>query len=225
MKTITTLLFLILSFNSFGFVPGTCSHIKQIAQPGDVLFISLPGHPFYSQIEKAMDFWSGHVGIVLKNELGDLYVSESTYPFSKDTNFCDFVNKAKTKIAVRRLKNKSLSVNDLEDIKAATKTRLGYYYDLGFNLDSSKQFCSKFVYEVFDEALGIEIGKIETFQELLDSHIDTRRRDEARAFFEVWFFRWAIPGIPNIPWERRTVTPKSQYYDHDLTTVYTWESN
>jgi len=171
-----------------------------------------------------MNFWSGHVGLVLSNDSGELYVSESTYPFSKDTDFCAFVNKAKQKVGVKRIAGRTLSETDLSMLKEATKSRLGYYYDLGFDYDSSKQFCSKFVYDVLLEALGIELGNIETFQEILDSHEDTQARDDARAFFELWFFRWAIPGIPNIPWERRTITPKSIYYDSKLQTIFSWKT-
>ncbi len=226
MKKLITL-FTIFAFNitltANAALPGSCAHIKKITKPGDILFISLPGHLFYEQVEKAMNHWASHVGFVLEDDNGELIVTESTYPFSKDTKFCDFVDRAKGKIAVSRLKNKKLSRRDLEELRYSSKERLGIYYHLGFKLRSSKQFCSKFVWEIFQEALGVEIGKVETFQELLDSHPDEASREQAVRFFNVWFFRWAIPFVTNIPWERETVTPKSQYEDKDLKTIWTWE--
>ncbi|MCO4792410.1 MAG: hypothetical protein KC493_01765 [Bacteriovoracaceae bacterium] len=202
---------------------GSCEHIKKIAKSGDILFISLPGHAFYEKVEKAMNHWATHVGMVLKNDNDELFVSESTYPFSKDTSFCKFVDRAKGKVAVSRLRGIALNSRDLLDLRVSSKKRLGVYYHLGFKLDSSKQFCSKFVWEIYKEALGIEVGKIETFQDILDTHEDPQRREEAIKFFKFWFFHWAIPGSPSIPWERRTVSPKSQYEDSDLKTIYTWE--
>lgn len=204
------------------YTPGSCSHLKEIAKPGDVIFISLGNHPFYQQVERAMNHWSGHVGLILKNTQNDLYITESTYPFSKDTEFCQFVNKAKGKVAIRRLKNVSVTEDENQELINASQKRLGIYYHLGFDFDSQKQFCSKFVYEVMQEVLNVEVGSIETFQQLLDSHPNPQDREAAVSFFEAWFFRWAIPGIPNIPWERRTITPKSQYEDIDLYTVYSW---
>ncbi|TNE95800.1 MAG: hypothetical protein EP326_14355 [Deltaproteobacteria bacterium] len=221
-KLLITLFFFYVTLSAQAATPGSCEHIKKITKPGDILFISLPGHLFYEQVEKAMNHWASHVGFVLE-ENGELIVTESTYPFSKDTKFCDFVDRAKGKIAVSRLKNRKLNDRDLEELRYSSKERLGVYYHLGFKLRSSKQFCSKFVWEVFQEALGVEIGKVETFQELLDSHPDQASRDQAVQFFNVWFFRWAIPFVSNIPWDRETVTPKSQYEDRDLKTVWTWE--
>jgi len=222
-KLLLTFFFISLTINAQAALPGSCKHIKSITKPGDILFISLPGHLFYEQVEKAMNHWASHVGFVLEDTNGDFIVTESTYPFSKDTNFCDFVERVKGKIAVSRLKNKRLSKEDLLELRVSSKERLGIYYHLGFKLRSSKQFCSKFVWEIYQEALGIEIGKVETFQELLDSHPDEASREQAVQFFNVWFFRWAIPFISNIPWERETVTPKSQYEDNDLKTIWTWE--
>jgi len=53
-------------------------------------------------------------------------------------------------------------------IARAANARLCVFYDTGFNLHSLRQFCSRFVREILEEATGIVVGKAETFTSLLD---------------------------------------------------------
>ena len=76
---------------------------------------------------------------------------------------------------------------------------MGKWYHLGFDLDSRHQFCSKFVYEIFREAVGVEIGSVELFRDLL-----ARNPHSPLQFWKMWF-------IGRIPWDRRTITPGSQF--------------
>jgi hypothetical protein len=85
---------------------------------------------------------------------------------------------------------------------------MGRWYHLGFNYDSRRMFCSKFVHEVFREALGVEIGTVQTFGELLEC-----KPDQALGFWKLWFFG-------RIPWTRRTVTPASQLASPLLQAVF-----
>jgi len=48
-----------------------------------------------------------------------------------------------------------------------------HLYHPGFHYASSRQFCSKFVYETYWAALGVEIGTLESFQTILNSLPDT----------------------------------------------------
>lgn len=88
---------------------------------------------------------------------------------------------------------------------------MGKPYHLGFHSLSSRQFCSKFAYETYLNALDVEIGTLESFKTLLTSQPET----------PLWFWRLWFMG--RIPWSRITVTPASQLRSERLEAV--WESN
>ncbi len=92
-------------------------------------------------------------------------------------------------------------------LKRAALEREGRWYHLGFDFDSPRQFCSKCVYQVFRDALGIELGAVQTLQQLLEQNPQA-----SVGFWRAWFL-----GV--IPWQRRTVTPASQLVDPQLDTV------
>lgn len=62
--------------------------------------------------------------------------------------------------------------------------------------------------EVPQQAAGVEVGRVETFKQLLD--------DAPRA--DVGFWRAGYFG--NIPWQRETVTPASVLRTPGLQTVF-----
>jgi hypothetical protein len=93
-------------------------------------------------------------------------------------------------------------------VQAEAARRMGKWYHLGFDLDSPRQFCSKFVYEIYRDALGVNVGTVESFRDLLQ-----RNPSYPLAFWKLWF-------LGRIPWERRTITPGTQYESALLETVY-----
>lgn len=72
----------------------------------------------------------------------------------------------------------------------------------------SRQFCSKFVFDILHEALSVRVGKIETFRELLQ-----KNPDASLTFWKCWF-------LGSIPWSRRTITPGSLWRNPDLALIY-----
>ena len=94
------------------------------------------------------------------------------------------------------------------NFKRAADKRHGKLYHLGFKYESQRQFCSKFVYQVYKEALGIELGKVQTLEQLLEENPQASVR-----FWRCWYLGF-------IPWQRKTITPASQIADPQLTTVF-----
>jgi hypothetical protein len=84
-----------------------------------------------------------------------------------------------------------------EVLLAAAARRMHTLYDTGFNMSSRRQFCSRFVHEVIEEATSIQLGEVETFRTLLQEN-----SDPSLTFWRFWYFG-------RIPWQRRTVTPAS----------------
>jgi hypothetical protein len=78
---------------------------------------------------------------------------------------------------------------------------------LGFNYDSPRLYCSKFVFDVYRQATGYQVGKLQTFRQLL--------AENPRAplgFWRAWFFGF-------IPWQRQCVTSTSEMKSADFTVV------
>ena len=173
---------------------------------GDILFISIDAF-LYKQVARGTGSWCSHVGFVVK-EQGRWLVLESKVPRVAATPLREFLARTcSSEVAVRRLK-RPLTDSDIGRLKQAAAEREGGWYHLGFNYDSSRQFCSKFVHQVFQQALGVELGEVQTLRQLLDQNPQA-----SVGFWRAWYLGF-------IPWQRRTVTPASQLADPQLDTVF-----
>lgn len=184
----------------------TCQAVQQELQEGDIVFTRIDNW-LYRKVADATKAWTTHVGIAIKED-GKWLVAESTIPLSKKTGICKFLNRtANGRYSVRRLGPDYAGQLDLVKMKAAIEAGMYRPYDLHFNYDSSWLFCSKFVFDVYKQASGLEVGRIETLGDLRANN-----PDGDQTFWEYWF-------LGRVPWEQRTVTPQSQYDDAKLMTV------
>jgi Permuted papain-like amidase enzyme, YaeF/YiiX, C92 family len=175
-------------------------------QSGDIVFISEP-YPVCHLIAATCESWDSHVGILFRDPDGRLRVAESRVPCCAWTTLDKFLSRTSAgKFAIRRL-NGGVSKSQANLLRFECNRRMGRPYHQGFNFDSSREFCSKFVYGVYRDALGIEVGKLETFHELL-----SRNPRAPVGWWRLWFLGF-------IPWKRRTVTPTSQLRSPRLSTV------
>lgn len=174
---------------------------------GDLVFIHVRALPF-EKISSATQSWVNHVGIVVDTAGDEPSIAESTFPFSKRTPLSKFIARsAHGRVAVKRLAA-PLGGEQADAIRCESDRRLGIFYDTGFNLDSKRQFCSRFVHEVLRDAAGVSIGDVESFRTLLN-----RNPDVALGFWRAWFFA-------GIPWARQTITPASVFDSPSLCTVF-----
>jgi hypothetical protein len=162
---------------------------------GDLVFIRVNARPFL-EVASATCSWTNHVGIVVDVGQSDPLIAESTFPFSRITTLSRFLARSHGGFVVARLKQ-VLEGSQQRKVVAAAKRRIGVFYDTGFNLESRRQFCSRFVREVLFEATGVLIGEAETFETLL-----RRNPRHPLRFWRYWY-------LGRIPWQRRTVTPAS----------------
>lgn len=180
---------------------------------GDVVFIRIPLLPF-RKVADTTASWTNHVGIVIDVSGKEPVIAESRVPFSVATTWSRFVGRSEggkvagakifgARVTVARL-NVKLDSGQRKHLLQAASKRYGILYDTGFNLHSSRQFCSRFVREVLDEATGIKLGEVENFSTLLE-----RNPQADQKFWRVWYF-----GA--IPWQRETVTPASLLRDAKL---------
>ncbi len=171
--------------------------IVQLAQTlavGDIVFIRSTALPF-KKVAAATGSWTNHVGIVIEVSGKEVLVAESTFPFSRTTPLSHFVERSERgRVEVMRL-NAAMTDAQRQAIPNAARKRTGILYDTGFDLHSPRQFCSRFVREVLEEATGRQVGEVETLATLLERYPGTDQY-----FWRVWYFG-------NIPWQRETVTP------------------
>jgi hypothetical protein len=172
------------------------ARVAALLEVGDLVFIRVRARPFL-EVSAATACWSNHVGIVVDISGAQPLIAESTFPVSRYTSWRRFVGRSEAaRFAVCRLEGGNLT-RWHAGIRSAAARRIGVLYDTGFNLHSSRQFCSRFVREVLDESTGVQIGRVQTFNELYADQPRARLR-----FWKLWFFG-------RIPWARETVTPAS----------------
>lgn len=176
-------------------------------QVGDLVFIRVGFKPF-REVAAATGSWTNHVGIVVATDGGQVQVAEATLPWSRRGSLQRFVARSEGgRVAVRRLA-RPLTEDQALRVDLAARRREGVLYDTGFDLQSPRQFCSRFVHEVLREATGLPVGEVQTFQQLL--------QQQPQAGLGFW--RWWYLG--QIPWQRQTVTPASVLDSPLLQTVF-----
>lgn len=181
-------------------------HYPTQYETGDIVFTCI-GAALFGQISTASRCWSNHVGIIIGHNGEDYLVAESRVPLSTVTTLSLFIQRsAEQRYAVRRLRG-GLTVQQKLAIMEQVPGRLNKFYHTGFKYESSRQFCSKFVFDIYKEALSIPIGDVETFEELLNSNPNAKL-----TFWKLWF-------LGSIPWERKTVTPASLWQHPNLILV------
>ncbi len=170
---------------------------------GDAIFIRVRLLPF-RKVAETTGSWTNHVGIVVDHADGEPVIAEGRIPFSGTTTWARFVGRSEDgRVALARLKA-ALDAGQRAALLEAARKRYRIPYDMGFNLHSRRQFCSRFVREVVDEATGVKLGKVERFRDLLAHNPQADQR-----FWRLWY-------LGAIPWQRETVTPASLLQDDRL---------
>jgi hypothetical protein len=184
------------------------SRLAPQLQVGDLVFIRVPAKPF-REVATATGSWTNHVGIVTAVGGEQPQISESALPFSRRTTLERFMARSENgRLAVMRLQT-PLSPGQQQAVATAAAQRMGVLYDTGFDLHSSKrQFCSRFVREVLQQATGTQVGDVQTFAGML-----AQRPGTDLGFWKLWYFG-------HIPWQRETVTPASVLRSPSLRVVF-----
>jgi uncharacterized protein YycO len=182
--------------------------LAHVLQEGDVLFTSIPNF-LYKAIEKSTASPTSHVGIAIKQN-GTWMVAESKVPFSRVSTLENFVGRSdKGWLRVNRLES-GLAKKQKTALSSFCLSNLGRMYDFGFNYQSSRTFCSKFVHDAYLAGCGITIGQVESVDSLLE-----KCPADSINFWKMWFCGF-------IPRKNLTVTPHSQYVDSQFMEIYSY---
>lgn len=175
-------------------------------QNGDIIF-----HTSTSSQSKAIQVATNseysHMGVIYEQD-NQLFVYEAVQPV-KLTPLKDWISRGENKhYVVKRLKKHSdyLTPEGLAKMKQIGEKYMGKSYDLYFEWSDEKIYCSELVWKIYNEAFGLEIGKLEQLGDFkLDSDIVKVKLSERYG--------------DNIPMEEHVISPAAMFNSKLLFTV------
>ena len=218
MKKILVALFLIFAVAGFWlsqkfiFAAGKISSsqntedLQQVLKNGDIIFqVSRSGQSKAIQLATKSQY--SHMGIIYENADG-FFVYEAVQPV-KLTRLKEWIDRGENgHYVVKRLKNADeiLTQEKLQKMRTAGEEYAGKDYDIFFEWNDEKIYCSELVYKIYKEAAGIEIGKIEKLSDFDLSHKMVQAKMKER-FGD------------KIPPDEKVISPASMFEDEDLFVV------
>lgn len=133
-------------------------------QNGDIIFHSSQSSQSMA-IQIVTNSPYSHVGI-LYQEKGQWYVYEAISTVQA-TPLKQWIARGKNQhYVVKRLKNTGLlTPKTLQKMKEVGQQFQGKAYDLKFEWSNEKMYCSELVWKIYDQGLGIELGKLEQIKD------------------------------------------------------------
>lgn len=182
---------------------------KSKLQDGDIIFQTST-----SQQSKAIQLATkseySHCGIIYK-EKGKYFVFEAVQPV-KLTPLDEWIARGKNShFVIKRLKNaeKVLTPKILDEMKKTGNSFKGKDYDLYFEWDDDRIYCSELIWKIYKQGTGLEIGKLQRLEEFDLSHPAVKQKLKERYG-------------NNIPKNEKVISPVA-IFNSDL--LYTVESN
>jgi uncharacterized protein YycO len=149
-----------------------------------------------------------HMGIIYRKD-NELYVFEAVQPV-KLTPLNDWIERGENShYVVKRLKDSKeiLTSEKLSEMKTIGDRFIGKNYDLYFEWSDKRIYCSELVWKIYKEALGLEIGKLETLKDfdLTDKTVKKKMKE-----------RYG----DNIPKNELVISPAAMFNSEKLITVF-----
>ncbi len=168
---------------------------------GDILFQSLPHSDLVDAIEGMTGSPYSHCGIVERKD-GDWYVVEAIGPV-RETGLSQWIEQGRGgRFSAYRLRD-DLAAQSRRIIECAL-AYLGRPYDVHYDFDDSKIYCSELVYKAVKHATGVELGRIQRIGDLNWKP------------YEIYMLSIENP----IPMDRELITPKALSEAPELKKVY-----
>ena len=173
---------------------------------GDIIFQTSK-----SQQSKAIQLAThskySHVGIIYV-EGDNILVYEAVQPV-KLTPLHEWIKRGeKNHFVVKRLResDKYLTSDNLLKMKTFGEKYLGKDYDIYFEWSNDRIYCSELVWKIYKEAIGIEIGKLQTLKEFdLENEIVK----------EIMIKRYG----ESIPLDEKVISPAEMFQSSKLKTI------
>lgn len=131
---------------------------------GDLIFQSLPLNPLIEAIEGSTGSPFSHCGILRRTSAGGWVVLEAIGPV-KETRVSEWIGQGRDgRYTVFRLKE-AWRGRVPEFLKAADGYK-GRPYDIHYDMDDGRIYCSELIWKSFRQAAGAELGSLQTLGEL-----------------------------------------------------------
>ena len=178
------------------------SYVEYNPQEGDIIFQSLPDSELTRVIEGATGSPYSHTGIVIqKND--SWYVREAIGPVKDTMLYLWIMRGRKARFAVYRLKDQYK--NFIPAFVNESEKYIGAPYDIYFQFDDEKIYCSELVFKSFKNIAHEKLG---TIQKLKDLNWQPYRK----------FIETIEPN--RIPFEREMITPQALSEAKQIKKVY-----
>ena len=171
---------------------------------GDIIFQSSQSNQSKA-IEQATNSPYSHVGIIfIKN--GKPYVFEAASKVIY-TPLDKWINRGKNKIyVIKRLKNHPLSQQEITSLKQVAHKFENKPYDIWFGWDDKYIYCSELVWKIYNRALKLKIGQLQTIKDFnLSSPVVKQKLKERYG--------------NNIPYQETVISPVAIFNSPLLITV------
>ena len=143
---------------------------SSILLDGDIIFQSSKAGQSYA-VQLATHSPYSHVGLVYIID-GSYWVYEAVQPV-RLTPLSNWIHHGDGgHYIVKRLKNRDqvLTSEKVQEMKAIGKRFNGLDYDLHFGWSDDRMYCSELVWKIYHEALGVDIGQLQTLREFDLTH-------------------------------------------------------
>ena len=134
-----------------------------LPQDGDIIFQSSQSNQSKA-VEQATNSPYSHMGIIFTKN-GKPYVFEAASRVVY-TPLDKWINRGKNKkYVIKRLKDHTLSQKEITNLKQVAKTFENKPYDIWFGWDDNYIYCSELVWKIYNKALNLKIGKLQTIKD------------------------------------------------------------
>ena len=148
----------------FGLLFASCTALANY-QPldGDIIFQSSQSNQSKA-VEQATKSPYSHMGIIFIKD-GKPYVFEAISKVVY-TPLDKWINRGKNKkYVIKRLKDHTLSQKEITNLKQVAKTFENKPYDIWFGWDDNYIYCSELVWKIYNKALNLKIGQLQTIKD------------------------------------------------------------
>ena len=134
-----------------------------LPQDGDIIFQSSQSNQSKA-VEQATNSPYSHMGIIFTKN-GKPYVFEAVSKVVY-TPLDKWINRGKNKkYVIKRLKDRTLSAKEITNLKQVAHTFENKPYDIWFGWDDNYIYCSELVWKIYNKALNLKIGKLQTVKD------------------------------------------------------------
>jgi hypothetical protein len=151
----------------------------RLVKDGDLIFQRSQSAQAAALEEGTGSIWT-HVGTAFKNGKAGWQVFEASRTVTM-TPIDDFVRRGKNgAFVIKRLASGAPGTKELQKLRSSFAVFAGKPYDIFFEWNNQRIYCSELVWKGYVAALGVEIGKVQRFKDIRLDGPEVRRLIDER---------------------------------------------